>query len=166
MGYSAKAGSGRRPDTPVIHYGSRKGPKLIRIYMKEELGVFRIEGEFHSLFLRRHRVEKEQDISDVADAFCPAHIRFVDIDWKRLRQYLTRKHGKARAKQLLKSARRRRSSIRRVTRYLRLKGVPNVHRFYRPLELNKEVKWALEKWSTQFDYEWQVARQKTDRGER
>jgi hypothetical protein len=166
MGSSGKADDARKPHTRVIHYGSRKGPKLVRIYNKEELGVFRIEGEFHSPFLRRHGVEAEQDISVVADKFYPAHIRFVEIDWKRLRRHLRTKFGKQRTEELLKSARKRESSIRRVTHYLRRKGVLNVHRFYRPLAINEEIKRALKKWSLDFDYAWQMARQKTDRGER
>jgi hypothetical protein len=157
------AADARNPDTLVVHYGSRKGPKLVRIYNKEELGVFRIEGEFHSPFLRQHRVETEQDIGSIADDFYPAHVRFVDIDWRRLRRYLRKKHGKERAEELLKSAKKRRSSIRRVTRYLRRKGVLNVHRFYRPLAINKEIKRALDKWSTDYEWEWQIARIKTDR---
>jgi len=166
MRFSGKAGDGRNPDNPVVHYGSRKSTKLIRIYWKEELGVFRIEGEFHSPFLRRHRIETEHDISWVASKFYPAHIRFVEIDWKRLRGYLRRKDGKKVAEQMLASARTREASLRSVTRYLRRKGIANIHRFYRPLAINKEIKRALKKWSTQFDYEWQLARQRTDRGDR
>jgi hypothetical protein len=164
MGSSAKVGGGRDPDNPVVHYGSRRGPKLIRIYRKEELGVFRIEGEFHSPFLRQHQIDTEQDIDLVADKFYPGHIRFVQIDWNRLRTYLKRKYGKEQAKEILASARKRKSSIRRVTRYLRRQGVLNVHRFYRPLPINKEIKRALKKWSTDYDYEWQMARMKTDHG--
>jgi hypothetical protein len=167
MGSSGKADDdARKPDTRVLHYGSRKGSKLVRIYNKEELGVLRIEGEFHSSFLRQRRVETEQDIGSVADDFYPAHVRFVDIDWRRLRRHLRKKYGKERAGELLESAKKRRSSIRRVTRYLRRNGVLNVQRFYRPLEINKEIERALKKWSTQFDWDWQMARQKTDRGER
>jgi hypothetical protein len=156
----------KRPAFPVMYFGSRRGPVLIRIYLKKELKVFRIEGEFHSPFLRRHRVDTEQDISIVADEFYPAHIRFVKIDWKRLLRYLIKKHSRERALQLLRSARKRRASIRRVSRYLRRKGVLNVHRFYCLLAINKEIKRALKKWSFAFDYAWQMARQKTDRGER
>lgn len=166
MGSLGRVGDGKDPDNPVVHYGSRKGPKLIRIYKKQELDVFRIEGEFHSPFLRRHQVETEQDIAFVANKFYPAHILFVRIDWKRLRRHLRRKYGNERAEQILASARKRDSSIRRVTRYLRRKGLLNVHRFYRPLPINKEIKRALERWSTDYDYEWQMARMKTDRHER
>jgi hypothetical protein len=166
MRFSGKAAGGRNPDNPVVHYGSRKGPKLIRIYRKEELDVFRIEGEFHSSFLRLHGIDSEHDIGSVADEFCPAHIRFVEIDWKRLRTYVRKKHDKEQAAKILASARKRESSIRRVTRYLRRKGILNVHRFYRPLSINKQIKRALERWSTDYDYEWQMARMKTDRRER
>ena len=167
MGSSGKVGAGGRdPDTPVVHYGSRKGPKLMRIYKKEELDVFRIEGEFHSPFLRRHAIETDQDINTVADEFHPAHIRFVRIDWKSLRKHLRRKYGKEEAEQVLASARQRESSIRRVARYLRRKGILNVHRFYRTLPINEDIKRALEQWSRDYDYEWQVAHMKTDRGDR
>jgi hypothetical protein len=164
MGSLGKAAAARDPNTRVVHYGSRKGTKLIRIYKKEELNVFRIEGEFHSFLLRRHRIDTEQDLNAIADVFYPRHIRFVEVDWKRLRKYLMEKYGKDHGEEILKSARKKRSSIRRVTRYLRREGVFNVHRFYRPLKINKDIKGALDDWSSQFDHEWQLARQRTDRG--
>ena len=111
-------------------------------------------------------IDKDQDINAVADEFYPAHIRFVRIDWTRLRKHLRRKFGKEDAEQILASARQRESSIRRVARYLRRKGVLNVHRFYRALPINKEIRRALKEWSSDYDCEWQVARMKTDRGGR
>jgi hypothetical protein len=166
MGPSGKAVADRNPNTRVVHYGSRKGSKLIRIYEKEELDVFRIEGEFHSFLLRRHRIDAEQDLSAIADVFYPSHIRFVEVDWKRLRKHLMNKYGEEDGEEILKSARRRRTSIRRVARYLRRKAVFNVHRFYLPLKINKDIKHALDDWSSEFEYEWQLARQRTDRGKR
>jgi hypothetical protein len=166
MRSSAKAGGGRNPGNPVVHYGSRKSPKLIRTYKKEELDVFRIEGEFHSSFLRLQGIDSEQDIGSVADEFYPAHIRFVEIDWRRLRTHVEKKYGKEHAAKILASARKRESSIHRVTRYLRRRGILNVHRFYRSLSINKQIKRALERWSADYNYEWQMARMKTDRGEK
>ena len=163
MRSSEKAVAAKNPETMVVHYGSRKGPKLVRIYKKAGLGVFRVEGEFHSSLLRQHRIDTEQDLFSVADIFYPAHIRFVEINWKKLRRHLRRKFGKTAAEDVFDEARRRRSSIRRVTRYLRREGVNNVHRFYKLLPINKEVKRALEKWSARFEDQYQQARMKTDR---
>ena len=164
MESSGKAGAvARNHNTVVDYYGSRKSAKLIRIYEKEELNVFRIEGEFHSSFLRRHRIDEEQDLVDVARDFYPAHICFVEMDWKRLARYLKKKEGREKGDATLREAQKRASSIRRVTRYLRRKGVSNVHRFYVPLEINKDVERALEDWAVRFEDERQKARQRTDR---
>jgi len=165
MGSSGKVGVvGRSRDTAVDYYGSRKSAKLIRFYEKEGLNVFRVEGEFHSGFLRCNRIEDEQDLVDVARAFYPAHIRFVEMDWRRLARYLEKKHGKEEGERILRGAQKRSASIRRVTRYLRRKSVTNVHRFYMPLEINKDVERALEDWAARFEDERQQARQRADRG--
>src|SRR6266478_8903333 len=164
MGSSGKAGSVPRTiDVAVDYYGSRKSAKLIRIYKKKELKVFRIEGEFHSSFLRHHRIDDDQDLVDVARAFYPAHIRFVEMDWGKLKRYLRNKEGKEQGKTILQEAQKRASSIRRVTQCLRRKGVSNVHRFYLPLEINKDVERALEDWAARFEDESQKARQRADR---
>jgi hypothetical protein len=165
MASSGKAGAvARNRDTVVDYYGSRKSAKLIRFYEKKEVNAFRVEGEFHSSFLRRHRIDDEQDLVDVARAFYPAHIRFVTIDWRKLARYLRKKNGKEEGRRILRKAQKRAASIRRVTRYLRRKGVTNVHRFYLPLEINNDVERALEDWATRFEDERQKARQRADRG--
>jgi len=164
MASSGKAGAVANHDTVVGYYGSRKSGKLIRFYEKKELNVFRIEGEFHSSLLRRHRIDDEQDLVDVTRAFYPAHLRFVEMDWQKLARYLKKKKGNEAEERILRRAQQRAASIRRVTRYLRRKGVTNVHRFYRSLAINKDIERALEDWATQFEDERQKARQRADRG--
>src|SRR6266478_939893 len=153
----------RNNNTWVGYYGSRKSAKLIRYYKKKELNVFRVEGNFNSNFPRRHRIDNEQDLVDVAGAFYPAHIRFVEMNWGKLKRYLRNKEGKEQGKTILQEAQKRASSIRRVTQCLRRKGVSNVHRFYLPLEINKDVERALEDWAARFEDESQKARQRADR---
>jgi len=146
-----------------VHYGARKAPKLIRAYEKNKLGVFRVEGELHSSLLREHGIDQEADLYGVADAFYPKHISFVKIDWKQLRKHLVNKFGKAAGKDIFEGARERKASIQRAARYLRRKGVCNVHRFYKPLAINKDIKHALNKWAVRFEDEYLQARQRTDR---
>ena len=162
MGPSERASAAvdKKPVVKVGYYGSRKSAKLIRYYFKKELGVFRVEGEFHSSFLRNHQVADEQDLVDVARAFYPQHLRFVEMDWQKLEQYLRKKHGKDAGKAILRRAQGRAASIQRVTRYLRRKDVTNVHRFYVPLAINKQVRRALEEWAVQFEHDRQKARKR------
>jgi hypothetical protein len=164
MGFSAKAvAADRKSNATAGHYGSRKSDKFIRHYFKECVNAYRVEGEFHSSFLRRHQIENGEELVDVAREFYPGHIRFVDINWPKLAIHMRRKFGKDEAKMILRGAQKRAASIRRVARYLRRKGVTNVHRFYRNLEINKDVQRALEDWAVRFEHEQQKARQRSDR---
>jgi hypothetical protein len=153
----------RNSEVKVGHYGSRRSDKFIRHYPKRCVNAYRVEGQFNSSFLRKHKIDSEQDLVDVAREFCPSHIRFVQIRWSKLAKYLRRKFGKTESKLILRGAEKRAASIRRVARYLRRKGVLNVHRFYKDLEINKDIERALENWATRFEDERQKARQRSDR---
>ena len=142
-----------RPDDGSLRYGGRKSDKLVRCYPKKELGTYRVEVELHSGLLGRLGITDGQDVGDAARAIHPKHVSFADLDWKKLQLYLARTKI-PNQQSILKGALKRATSIRRVTRYLGRRGIPNVYRFLVPLKINKTVEHALEKWALQFEEDW------------
>jgi hypothetical protein len=121
----------------------------VRCYGKHELGIFRVEIELHSGLLRSHSITQADDLVQLADLVYPKHVQFVDFDWERLKLYLTRKMGK-RGKGIFVEAKERATSIRNAARYLRKAGVSNLHRFYRPLPINRSLTCSLDTWVRTF----------------
>lgn len=133
-----------------LYYGSRKSDKLVRCYPKPELGVFRVELELHSSPLRRHNISTLDDFVFLPDIIYPRHVQFVEPQWEQLYQYLINKFG-TEGSQMIAGAEKRKSSMRSLRRYLKRKGIPNGHRFLKPLAMNAEVVRALDKWARQFN---------------
>jgi len=132
-----------------LRYGSRKADKFVRCYHKPVLGVFRVEVELHSSLLRQNDVSTLADFTRLPKIIHPKHLQFVDLDWERLKEYLTRNLGDE-GNRVNAGAGRRADSMRRVRRYLLRKGVVNLHRFLVPLAINDEVRRALDRWARQF----------------
>lgn len=114
-----------------VLFGTRKSDKFVRCYQKDELGVFRVELEVHSPLLRKHSIETLDDLIHVPEIICPGHLQFVDLNWTRLRRYLSKKFGAGGA-QVGAGALRRAASLLKVRRYLGKRGVVNFHRFLSP----------------------------------
>ncbi len=131
----------------VLYYGGRKTNKLVRCYRKKALGVFRVEVEMHSGLLQD--ISTLDDFLFLPDLVSPKHCRFVGVDWNRLEKHLKgRPSGDG--SRIIAGARRRADSLERVRRYLKRKGLVNVHRFLAPLAINNEIKAALERWARHF----------------
>jgi hypothetical protein len=145
--------SRRRPDLGgpgQLRYGSRRSGKLVRCYWKDQIGAYRVELELHSRLLREHELNQLRNICRVPGVIFPKHVRFVRFAWNRLRRYLEYRFGH-RGETILGVARRLANlSVRRASRYLRRKGVNNVHRFLVPLRMNMEIEKALIEWSIKF----------------
>ena len=145
--------SRRRPDLGgpgQLRYGSRRSGKLVRCYWKDQIGAYRVELELHSRLLREHEIDRVRDICRVSGVIFPKHCRFVTFAWERLQRYLERRFGQ-RCERILAVARRLANlSLRRASRYLRRKGVNNVHRFLVSLRMNREIEKALLEWSIKF----------------
>jgi hypothetical protein len=137
-----------------LRYGGRKSAKFVRCYRKEEINAFRTEIELHPGVLDQFKIVAIQDLPKAAKAIYPKHVHFADIDWTKLRLYLTRREGKD-GDAIFEGALNRAKSMRRVTQYLRRKRIPNVHRFLVPLAVNKKVKQALDTWAVQFQKEYE-----------
>ncbi len=131
----------------ALYYGSRKTDKLVRCYQKNALGVFRVELELHSGLLRD--ISTLDDFLYLPDVVYPNHFQFVAFDWNRLEQYLSKTFGDE-GRRITAGAKCRSSSLQRVRRYLKRKGIVNVHRFFTPLAINEKAHRALEQWAHQF----------------
>jgi hypothetical protein len=139
-----------------LRYGGRKSGKLVRCYLKKSKDAYRVEVEKHSSLLKQHGIRDVRDLVNAARVICPKHFRFAEFDWKKLGSYLAKKMGEN-AQSILVGAQRRAKSMRRVTRYLRRKGIQNVHRFLVPLAINDKIESALKKWALQFEKDYQKA---------
>jgi hypothetical protein len=133
-----------------LRYGSRKSSKLVRCYEKPEVEAYRVELELHSGLLRSHGIAGLEHLVHLPDVIRRKHLQFVDLDWNQLRLHLANKIGN-RNDVVIAGARRRRTSILRVQRYLRRKGVSNAHRFLVPHALNEDVRRALNEWTRKFN---------------
>ena len=133
--------------TKALRYGGRKTGKLVRCYWKKELGVFRVEPELHSSLLRN--ISALDDFSYLPDIVYPKHLQFVEFDWRRLEQQLSRRPA-GESRRIIAGARPRSSSFQRVRRYLHKHGIANIHRFFVPLPINDQVSRALDRWARHF----------------
>lgn len=136
-----------------LRYGGRKSAKLVRCYWKKEINAYRVEVELHPGVLDKCNIVAVQDLPKAAKAIYPKHVHFADLDWQKLRLYLTRREGKN-GEAIFEGAIKRAESMRRVTHYLRRQRIPNVHRFLVPLAMNRKVKQALDTWALQFEREY------------
>jgi hypothetical protein len=133
----------------ALNYGSRKTGKFVRCYEKDKLAVFRVELELHSGLLRDNDVRTLDHFLYLPDAVHPKHLLFVEFDWKRLEQHLSRRPAQE-SSRIIAGAKRRAASLQRVRRYLDKNGVVNVHRFFQPLAINDQIRRALERWARDF----------------
>jgi hypothetical protein len=130
-----------------LRYGGRKTGKFVRCYWKKELGVYRVEVELHSSLLRN--ISTLDDFLYLPDIVYPKHLRFVEFDWKWLRQHLSKRFAEE-SSRIIAKAKRRATSLQRVRRYLHRHGTANVHRFLVPMAVNEEVRRALDRWARDF----------------
>jgi hypothetical protein len=134
-----------------LRFGSRSSPKIVRCYAKSEIGNFRVELEIHGALLRGMGITDIPNLYLVASKVSPKHVRVVGVRWKTLAAHLNRRFG-SKGSAMLDETRRRRDelSLRDALRFLSEQGVPNPHRFLKPLRLNDEIKVALRRWSKKF----------------
>ena len=130
-------------------YGGRKSDKLVRCYWKESVASFRVEFEFHSRLLRTNRIVAIADLARLADFVHLNHVRFVRINWEKLRNYLS---DRTSIPDVSQKACSQRHAIHRTLKFLRNEaGVRNIHRFLVPLlTLNRDIQKALRYWSRNF----------------
>jgi hypothetical protein len=131
-----------------LRYGSRKSSKLVRAYEKEQTHSYRLELELRSGWLRRYEIAQVRDLQKLPALLVPTHMCFVRMDWEQLEDYLKLRFSHA-AKIIAKCCRE--PSFPSLASYLRDElGVVNLHRFWRPLPINRSIKEALVDWGRQW----------------
>jgi hypothetical protein len=123
-----------------LRFGTRKSPKMIRCYWKEEVKAFRVELEFHSSFPTLPQTDCLLYLLSVDNQ----EFSFVRVDWKTLDVYLNKKG--TRGKEIAAEARARYTSLQRLLRYLRKSGVNNPHRFLRVMKKDELIRRAIDAW--------------------
>ena len=140
------------PDT--LRFGTRSGPKLVRCYEKKVIGAYRVELELHRSWLKKNSIVNLADFQRMTKKLYPYHIQFLAFHWERLRACLIRKFGKREGLRIIREGQERsESSLRNACRYFSSTGVPNVHRFLRPLQINRAVRAAITIWARNFSIE-------------
>lgn len=140
----------KQQSADVLYFGTRKSDKFVRCYEKEELGIYRVEPEFHSQLLRRESISTLDDFEGLPDLIYPKHLQFVEIDWNRLQGCIRRKFG-GRSKAVIAAAQQKANSISRLRRYLRRKRIVNFHRFLVPHSINEKIDRAFTRWIRHFE---------------
>lgn len=133
-----------------LRYGSRQARKLVRCYAKPSIGAYRVELEFHHQLISENRITTAEDIANVPFDMVPKHFRFVCFRWKALRRYLDGRSDLDAAATVSKAKAEARISLTKALKYLRRKGVVNVHKFLMPMRINQSVTKAITRWSADF----------------
>jgi hypothetical protein len=129
----------------TFRYGSRRGDKLVRCYWKQPIGCFRVELEIHAALLRRNGIAQLSDVYKIPQLLCPAHVRFVQMNWPALEKYLAKRNVQDH-QDVLKLAIARAVSIHGLMAFLRgTVGVKNAHRFLVPQCINEQIERSLKR---------------------
>lgn len=129
-----------------LWYGTRRSGKLVRCYRKPEVEAYRVELEVHSPLIRKHGLQSLEALRRLPALLYPAHLQFMRLDWVALYNHLLRR--RLPAKKILREAKSYAWSIHGLMGFLRHElGLRNVHRFLVPLEMNEQIRLALENWS-------------------
>lgn len=129
-----------------LRFGTRNSETMVRAYEKSEIPSFRLEIELHSAWLRKNRLQDVADLAKLSVLLMPRRIQFASIDWEQVACRLSTKG--LRPETLIEEAQENAHSIHNALRYLRDEfELDNVHRFLRPLRLNRTVREALHTWA-------------------
>jgi hypothetical protein len=134
-------------------WGSARGSKVIRAYVKVEASSFRIEFQLNARFLRQHGLNDTFDFPKLATILPRHHIYFAALDQRKLREKLQRSGLPHRTRtEILRTVAMSRKSLWSTLRLLRRKWrFANVRRLLSPLpEVNGVVVTALNEWAAQW----------------
>jgi hypothetical protein len=125
----------------TLYFGEREAPKLVRAYRKEELSCFRVELELHARLIKKLRLQHFQSISQLASLLVPDHIRFVRLDFEKLKEFCTRRGISHEVVKRAKAA----TSLHGRFDILKVGGISqNLYRFLIPLRQNDLLRRALQ----------------------
>ena len=132
-----------------LRYGSHYSDIFVRGYEKPAIESYRVESQLQSGWLRARGIQRFGDLARLPTQIVPGRVGFFRIDWDALAGHLARK--KMAAEPIIRKAQTRIRSLHTVLDYLRHDvGVANVHRFLRPLAVNRQIRGALRTWARQW----------------
>ena len=130
-------------------FGERRSSKLVRVYLRPEKRVLRVEFEFHCGWLRRNGIHDCYDFWKLPQLIVPRHISFCELDWEGVTRYI-RRHVPNPAL-ALRNLSWQKNDLNATLRFLRQTlGIRNTHRFLKPLALNEVVFRALKRWAAEW----------------
>lgn len=133
----------------ITWFGTRRSAKFVRAYRKPKIGVFRVELEFHSSWLRHHRIKDCFDFWRIPELVMGRHIFFCELNWPVVIRNIRRTVPNAQL--ALRNLMWERHDLHATLRFLRRElGFRNTHRLLIPLELNKLALSALKRWAAQW----------------
>jgi hypothetical protein len=121
-----------------LRYGGRPSDKLVRCYLKQSIGCFRVELELHSALLLRFGAVRVEDLAKLPASLYPKHIKFVRLDWQALKK---RRPGLGIHPTM---------PIHKALAVLQRCGVNNPHRSLISLSINKDILRALKRWTRKY----------------
>ena len=133
-----------------LRFGARRSGKLVRCYWKDTLKSYRVELEMHWPLLKKHGIVSIKQLSELPEIVQPQHLQFVTLRWKALKRLLIQRFGTDATQHLQETKQRWRSSLKHAERYLSHCGVMNVHRYRKPLLINRKIRNALKRWAYNF----------------
>jgi len=153
LGHGVFGKSRPRPDrggAGQLRYGSRTSATLVRAYRKATINRYRVELELHSRFLRSQGLNEFRQLKDLERMLLPSRFRLAALDWGGLDRYLHGRLGE-KSQSVLGLVRAKSTSIHAACEFLRQTGMPNVHRFLKPLPQSAQLQDAINIWATAFE---------------
>ena len=110
--------------------------------------VYRVEVEFHTAWLKSHRIASARDLARLPNLIPRKELRFVRISLKALELALRRHRLPVDAN--LKRAKELPEGLHRELLRLRALGLKNTHRLLIGLKTNERVEKALKDWAAEW----------------
>lgn len=142
--------SGKCRPSGANQLGRRNGTKFIRSYFKKEIGAHRLELQLNWRFLRSNRIKTIFDLPKLAELLPVHHIWFCRIDDLKVVERLRKTSSAKRTVKILTRVNKVEGNLYEQLQILRKEGATNSRRLLVPLEINRLVTDALEKWASQW----------------
>jgi len=145
-------------------WGTRKGPKFVKSYWKQEVGAHRVELEFHATDLKAFRITDVAHFQKFADLLPGHQIFFGEINYAALASSLQRAgHSTEAIREIRANVREREWNLSSALNYLRRRvGLTNTRRLLRPMaDVNKVTTEALEAFRAKWPEHPQLGRRRS-----
>jgi hypothetical protein len=157
FGKSRPYSVGKKPGWDA--WGSRRGAKFVRSYYKKEIGAHRLELQAQARLLRENRIDEVRDLPRLAKILPGHHIWFARLSEEKLTAALGKSGlGPEKVREITDGVAARKKNLWAALRYLRRWGLKNSRRLVVPIQVNHDVREALNRWATR----WRTAIQGSD----